>query len=247
MKSINLSASALNTYLKSPLEYYYKYILNAEKDTEVPQVYGDAGTLVHELIEHRVSDKDTFSDEWVRLKLDKIPGLFNRFLNPRIYYECVVKGLEVKNNVYTLADEEGFDSEFMKVGDVQINLKGFIDLQCLTVDGRYQIMDWKTCSKKDTSGSHKRQALMYAYLVWNQRGVLPERVRFVYLKLEEKDMFEDFVFTLEDIKEFKQLLRSTGEYIAQNIDNIDAFVPGNYNHIFNSHLEKCKVRSEGLN
>lgn len=242
-KIINLSATSVNCYLNSPLEYYYTYIQKAQPDTQVPEVYGVAGTIVHKMIEEGTDNQEYFTQMWLQEKLHETPGLFNRYLKADEYFSCVQNGLKKVKDLYPLSYEDSISIPLLNQNNVEISVKGFIDLIAISKDGSCCIYDWKTSSSISKDGSHERQALMYAYLVYSFRGFIPAKIVFEYLKIDKS---VEYTFTEEQVLEFHDLLLNIAEFISSNINDESAFLPGNYDHIFNRHKQKCQTAFEKL-
>ena len=90
----NISASSLNLYYTSQLQFYFSYLLGEKEDTFVTPVYGMSGNVVHETLEHyikniipirheidnaKLNDMLTrhFNLLWERKGIDKYRGAYN--------------------------------------------------------------------------------------------------------------------------------------------------------------------------
>jgi superfamily II DNA or RNA helicase len=151
-----LSPSSINLFNESELLFYYSMILNAEPDTEVTQVYGDAGSLVHEVLEkyaESLNDKTKlnviklFDDGWDEKQLNIKTDMYDRVLNKSKYLKAVNNGVRILNCLKDCEFKTEQEISFPLIDDDKflINVKGIIDLQVFD-DNKIDIIDWKTSS-----------------------------------------------------------------------------------------------------
>tara|TARA_Y100000310_G_scaffold103241_1_gene101552 strand:- start:32230 stop:33774 length:1545 start_codon:yes stop_codon:yes gene_type:complete len=255
----NLSASSLNLYLESQLRFYYTYIEKADADTEVPQVYGTAGNIVHEALEYFAKESDSvkellgvtgtdqlkrntcqwFNDEWARLKIKYQKGMWipsrkdYHILDKSKYAICVDRGIKLLEEKYkNPVPEELIEIQY----NDDIKIKGIIDLPC-ELDGETVIVDWKTSSRVDDGGSFKRQGLFYCMLHQLKHGKLPKKVIFEYLKINK---VKEYVFQLNEVLDFRLYLTKIIEEILQKGKDISNYEVGDYDSPFNQHKKKCQ-------
>ena len=248
----NLSASSYKMYNDSQLQFFYTQIIKSQSDTNTVQCYGAAGNVVHNMLEEYIKgniwDVDLqFRQMWDGRKLPELLGINNQPLDMELYKTAVQRGIHKLKYEYTNAKrtEELFEFPLIDNDRAKINFKGFIDVQH-QVGKNVEIIDWKTSSNVE-EGAFDIQSKFYYLLFYKKYGYLPKRIVFEYLKI---DKTREYTFTIEEIKQFEQELKHVANDIVYNkgwdIENYDL---GNYNNIFNNHLQKCeteKQRREGI-
>ena len=185
-----LSPTALNNYLKSPWEYFFKNVLRVPqaKTTEL-----QFGTAVHEVLELLVRHHSADSvDAWLSL----VPALFTNVLNKMAltdeeYTRLHERGCaalatyipHLKNNASSEAKTEYQVEAFLETGlDTlpEIRITGNLD----RIDNKNgvitQVVDYKTGKPKTratiegktqaSNGEYKRQLVFYALLLSLQKN-----------------------------------------------------------------------------
>lgn len=234
---INLSPSSLNCYLNSPLEYYFKYILKLPADTSVPSCYGEAGTLVHSLLEQSIKFKllepiteTKFKNLWKEKELDKKKGMNNKPLEEEEYYQAYLIGLtRIKEYPQAVFSEKEIVADFYNddKGNI-IKLKGILDYVVGYLP-EYLIIDWKTSSKPKPE--HKTQALFYCYLLGTKKCIMD------YIKIDKKVEHE---FTEEELLQFEKDLFEIARDISNKGTDITKYEAGNWDNIYNENKEACR-------
>lgn len=242
MVVFNLSASSLGSYLTSQLQFYYDYIKKSSPDTEVVEVYGLAGSLVHKMLEDFINDniwnvEMQFATIWKEKGLDVKKGLNYQTLNYQQYLECVNIGIAKIQYTYKgiFISEEKFELQFIENDKGRINLKGFIDLVIKNQDD-ITLIDFKTSSSIE-EGGFDNQAKMYFLLYYKTYNIIPTKIIFEYLKLNKS---REYKFTLDEIKEFEIYLKKLGEDILEKGEDIRKYELGEWDNIFNKHKIKCE-------
>lgn len=235
----NLSYTAYSTYCKSPLEFYYRYIIKAEEDTETPRVYGVAGGLVHECVEEYIKNpnfpyKLYFDLEWEFLDVASMKGLYNSRVKYEVYYDALDYFIKVvkdsRPDVFNNTPEYKF--EFMWS---DILVKGYIDWLFETKNNVY-IIDWKTDSTGDYE-KHKKQRLFYTWALFQSDVCKNMSCEWVYGRLKKS---EEDSFKFRDLQDFEEELKQFLDNITAWGDDITKYEVGDYKHPFNAHYKKCE-------
>ncbi len=243
----------INLYRESPLTFYYQYIAKAQPTNEVITCYGDAGSVVHEVLSKYINDRNINIDEvfdkywYVKYKLDKSIGLNNQIMNYEDYKQSVKNGIEFLdslNNDYKLISESKITIPFIDNDFMKVNITGIIDLQIIS-DTEYKLLDWKTTmNDNDDNGNIKNQLFHYAYLVFKNYRKIPNEVIIKYLrsgkttsiKIDEKDIFA-----------YQNYLRKLANEIFEKGEDINNYEIGNIDSPFNMYHDLCyeeKMRRE---
>lgn len=165
-----LSASALNTYLNSPLDFYLKYIVGIREPDELEEHIEDStfGTVVHEVLEALFFQYDSESllltSEDIERLLPRVKEALNEkfslhykggfqtgsnFLMHKVAYEMIRRFLKVQSteikqgeSFYVLSQEtkETYD---LKVNGVNCCVNGKAD-RIDRFDGFVRVVDYKT-------------------------------------------------------------------------------------------------------
>lgn len=250
--NFNISPSSLNLWLSSPLQFYYQYIVKAAPDINLNQVYSQSGNCTHESLEKYSETKDKeqvrqfFNKRWEEFELHKNTGFAGRLLSKQQYWECVEYGMERMDTDIKVEKSE-LRLEFPVCDGVM--KKGFLDILG-EVDGKKEIIDWKTSSSMNGDEERFRiQTMFYSHLYWCETGEFIEQARIVYLKLKKDKVYN---FTIDEIVNFQknhidpmlQMIRNYGM-------NEFAYPIGEWDLPFNAHINKCKeqqrLRSSGDN
>lgn len=241
MIKFNLSASSLNLYRESQLIFYYNYIVKESPDTITNKVYGDAGNVVHELLETYIEnpnliydDEMCFTEKWNSKNLDSEKGFTNKPINTTPYLNAFKLGVMKLKNIYNKGKLNP-ESEIILPFRDNINLKGYIDLVVKTQD-EVILVDWKTSSSIDDGDSFKTQGLMYFTLYYLKHSILPKKIVFEYLKIGQQVSYE---FSFEEVKEFIKYLNKVVDEIIEKGFDITKYDIGNIDSPFNSHYKKC--------
>lgn len=243
----------INLYRESPLTFYYQYIAKVQPTNKVVTCYGDAGSVVHEVLNKYINDKNIDIDEifdkywYIKYKLDKNVGLNNQVMNYDDYKQAVRNGIEFLNslgNDCKLISESKITIPFIDNSYMKVNVTGVIDLQIIS-DNEYKLLDWKTTmNDNDDNSEIKNQLLHYAYLVFKNYRRIPDEIIIKYLrsgktisiKIDEKDIFA-----------YQDYLRKLVDEIFEKGENIDNYEIGNIDSPFNIYCNLCyeeKMRRE---
>jgi len=120
--------------------------------------YTAFGTAVHYVCETLVFNKNLDTSEVFRKKfIEEIKALDDvNSLNKKLILDMKDQGTELFEDILPKLEESfpGYEVvsveepifEEIREFDTDVNFKGFIDLVLKTPDGRYHVIDWKTCS-----------------------------------------------------------------------------------------------------
>lgn len=250
--SLNLSPSSINTYYQSPLLFYLKYLAKVPDDTSVPLCYGLSGSIVHACLE-KYAKKELDRDgayshlltQWEKQNLHIHKDINNNLLNPIDYLTAMMKGLQIIDQHENHISEETILFPFKENENIKIGIKGIIDLQATEKEGKqHVILDYKTSNSVSEDKSFERQALFYNLLIYKQKNIIPSKTSLHYLKL---GVSKDYVFSLEEIKEFENTLHEIANQILLFGTNIKNYPIGQIDDIFNSKKQACLKEIERRN
>lgn len=241
---LNLSPTSINTYYKSPLLFYLTYIAKIPDDTQVPVCYGLSGNIVHECLEkyaaREVSQDEAYLyllQQWKAKKLDFHKDINNMLLDQTIYLAAVSRGMRIIEDHEEHVCEEKFSFPFKENERIKIGIKGIVDLQATQKASKQKvIIDYKTSNSVNEGKEFDRQALFYNYLIYKQKGYVPARTSFHYLKLGSS---KQYAFTLLDVQAFEEELRALAEEILHHGTDIANYSAGDINDLFNSKKQAC--------
>jgi len=237
LDEFNFSYSTYDTYKKSQLWFYFMKILKADESDEGIQVYGDAGNVVHNAGEDWWNDHSiSFDLYWDKYKIDEKRGIKGHKLNRENYFAMYYKLKEYMNVIeYDKAQTElKIDKEFLG-----LKFKAFIDLYTEIGSDIIVIYDWKTNSK-NTYEMHKPQRLIYSWLIWKIKGIIP-LCKWVYLK--NLTIHNDW-FTVDELLEFEKEILQFKKEIAEKGNDIKNYEAGDWKIPFNKYYTLCREEVE---
>ncbi|WP_416445910.1 PD-(D/E)XK nuclease family protein [Leeuwenhoekiella sp. A16] len=164
-----LSPSALTTYIRNPIDFYYKYVLgiNELDDVEDIVAYNTLGTIVHQALEELYTPYlNTILSKEILLKLLK---LVPQFVEDQFAKEYNLANIKTGKNLIIFHVAQQFVKNFIKseisqldagneiiikslekkykvpftVGDTTIHLKGTVD-RIDRFNGTTRVLDYKT-------------------------------------------------------------------------------------------------------
>lgn len=242
MKTVkfNLSPSLINLYNESQLRFYYT-IMKYSADTETVQCYGTSGSIIHDVLEKYAKDKtlnyvEMFDKFWEIRHLDKLLDVKGQTLNKSDYLKALLNGVRLINNKYTdIIAEETLKFPLISNNDWEIGIKGIIDVQC-KLNNEYVIVDYKTSNSVDSGENFKRQGLHYCWSVWKSKNILPKKVIFEYLKLNQS---VEYSFDEIDMKRYEEYLINLANEIMKKGTDINNYEIGDIDSIFNQYKNTC--------
>lgn len=244
MEKINfsLSPSSINTYKGSQLCFYYVYVAKDKPDTKVPQCYGAAGNVVHDILEDyfynpNMNIMQDFEKRWAKKNLNIERGMNGKPLSKSVYFKAINNGINIINNKYkVLASEESIEYPLYEDDTFYIRIKGIID-NVVEKDGELMISDWKTSSAVDKGEGFFLQGKHYCLMYWLKHKKMITKATFEYIKIGKEKSYE---FTKEEILEHYEYVKKLALEIAKKGTNINNYDIGDVSSIFNGHIKKCK-------
>ena len=235
MNKPNISYSALETYLKSQLQFFFQYVVKVKETNPTTRVYGDAGSVVHEAIEEYIkSEADIFDEKWDGYNIDNQKGFNGVKLNQQKYRDMFEKAKKIvdayKIAGYELETEKKFEFKFQ-----MFNMKGFIDVVATKGD-EVVLIDWKTNSTANRV-THSLQRTFYSWAYNYRYGGLP-RCEWHYLNIDQ--VYTDEL-TQEALFNFQEELTGIIDGINKKGRIVSLYEEGNWNNPFNAHKVLCEA------
>ncbi len=153
---MHISYSELKVWAECPFKHKLMYIDKIKGF--IGNEYTAFGGAIHNLCENAIVDKIepedfeqyfqmAFREELKKIEVTK-PALVMEMLEQanKITPEIIPSVDEYFGDYEVLSVEERLFEDIQDFEDEKYNFKGFIDLVVKTSDGKYHIIDWKTCS-----------------------------------------------------------------------------------------------------
>ena len=203
----HISYSELKTWKECPWRHKLQYIdkLKGFQGNE----YTAFGTTIHEVCEKVAKDelsgpahaKLLFSKRFEK-EIEALPE--EHTLNEKLLGEMKTQGEELIPDIFpalkeyfgeyeVVAAEEKLYEPIKEYVESEYNFKGFIDLVVKTKDGKYHVLDWKTCSwgwdaRKKNDKLIVYQLIFYKHYLALKYGIDPKDVEahFALLKRTAK-------------------------------------------------------------
>ena len=153
---MHISYSELKVWAECPFKHKLMYIDKIKGF--IGNEYTAFGGAIHNLCENAIVDKIepedfeqyfqmAFREELKKIEVTK-PALVMEMLEKanKITPEIIPSVDEYFGDYEVLSVEERLFEDIQDFEDEKYNFKGFIDLVVKTSDGKYHIIDWKTCS-----------------------------------------------------------------------------------------------------
>lgn len=198
------SPTSINTFLKCPRLYYYRYILKIPIE---PNIHLYKGSLIHSILEDVFKNtkyinlltetKNLIEKRWkVDFKIDKKEELlhkkeallmlknFSFMFENRLRLLLLEEKIKDKNHAWNFLKPKMKELEIV---DNDLNFKGIIDVVEKDFNDRIFIIDYKTSKKfKDMiPEEYVRQVSFYAMLFFRKYKILPDYVGINYLRYGE--------------------------------------------------------------
>ena len=204
--------------------------------------YTAFGTAIHETCEKVLFGFDATSPkEYFSSALDKELSSLEEGYDTKFAEEMRGQGTQLLPHVRTEIDKYFGDYEVIATEEMlyedmilhNIKFKGYIDMVLKTKDGKYHIIDWKTCSwgwnfKKKTNPLINYQLTLYKKFFAEKHGIDPKNIEtyFVLLKRTAKKdnvevlritsgqkktsnalkLLENFIYNVKNSRPFKNRL-----------------------------------------
>jgi len=233
---INISYSAWSTYKKSPLQFFFQYILKPTPTNVGYPVYGAAGNVVHNAIEqHLISGEDFFDHYWMKYNIDNLRGMRGAVMDKDAYRLMFNNAIEylTEYSHFTITPEQRIIFDFYGC-----TFKGIVDIVINAVESIF-FFDWKTNTTNNYE-MHKDQRLFYSWMLWKTQEKIP-LCKWVYLRniKEQPDRFD-----VDDLALFEKEITKFADDINEKGDDISKYELGNYNNPFNTYYDLCVQEEE---
>jgi len=177
---------------------FYCKVTKKEIDTEVEQSYGDAGTVMHKVIEKYYSQDKPFLEikESLQKDFDELWTSYdiqNKKLNKDEYWLCVINAIRLKLTVT--------DLEHKFVLSEPVNFVGYADV--INRENHW-VGDWKSSTYKSSKvKEYKEQLKFYAWAYWKETGTVP---KFTWVFFNKVNKIFKFYFKENDLLELEKEL-----------------------------------------
>jgi hypothetical protein len=235
MKNPHISFSELKEWVSCPWKHKLNYIekIRIFKGNE----FTAFGTSLHTVCEHLVENKDInakklFQEEFLKnlqsIKKDDPEIEFKSELINKMRIqgekitEFVVPSLKKYFGTFELIKVE--EQLYVPIEGEQYNFKGFIDLVIKDKEGKYHIIDWKTCSwgwdsRKRTDKMITYQLTLYKYFWCQKHDIDPMDVE-THFALLKRTAKKDFV-ELFKVTSGKKKMQNAFKLLNKAIYNIN--------------------------
>jgi DNA helicase-2/ATP-dependent DNA helicase PcrA len=211
-----LSVTALNNYLKCPLEYFFVNLIRLPKAQSKHQMYG---TAVHETLKVFF---DKYREEQDMSKKDLLElfefNLNKTLLSPNDLRDSLKKGKEALEGYFeaykgtwnrNLLTEYSIRGVHLKVADFELILKGQLDKIEMIDERNVFVVDFKTGKRKsDHKENYHRQLIFYKLLLsldekkkYNMKGGELD-----FIEPDDKGKYKKDVFEIND-EEVEDLIK----------------------------------------
>ncbi len=190
----HISYSEFKIWAECPYKHKLKYI--DKVDEFKGNHYTAFGTAIHSVCEHKVLKEQINEEEHFEKvffeELAKLPEDVTDQINQKTIDEMLVQGRQLSVLAYPFLEEYFEEYEVVSVEEQlyenikefeqnDIKFKGFIDLVVKTPDGKYHIIDWKTCSwgwhpKKKADSLTTYQLTFYKYYFAQKHNIDPKKI-----------------------------------------------------------------------
>lgn len=225
--SKQLSVSALNNYLESPLKYFFRNLVALP---EARSHFLDFGNLIHGTLEHFF---EKCKKENTILEKNELEESFKKILESKYYYQEFEKRawdilehyfeINKENFIVPIENELSVRGIPFEIGDDKIlYLSGAIDKITRNDDGSLTVWDYKTGKSysnmdKTRKEKIKRQAVFYKLLLQHAHGGKYNFKTAIFDFVEKNDNGEyekqSFEITQDDIDELKSQIKDLVDHI----------------------------------
>jgi hypothetical protein len=207
----HISFSALKIFQECPHKYKINYIDGKKKF--LGNEYTTFGTAIHEACERKVLDPSVDPVDIFRKKFDEelasLPSDFKQ--NTELVESMKQQGIGLAEGIYDALKQyfgsfkvvSAEEELFLQIPDTSFSFKGYVDLILQTDDGKYHIIDHKTCSwgwdaakRADTITNY--QLTFYKHFFSKIKGIDPKEIETHFCLLKrtaKKDNIELFRIT----------------------------------------------------
>ncbi len=214
----HISFSALKSWDQCP--YYFKLLYIDRIRKFEGNVYTAFGSAMHEVCEHVLVGSWQESEAPIRFEqsfleeLRQLPAEVRKQTSRDLITEMRQQGKTMSNyivsslqeefgNFKVISSEENLYEPILEFDQEDYDFKGFIDLVIQTDDGKYHIIDWKTCSwgwdmKKKSDPMTTYQLTLYKHFFCRKHDIDPKDIETYFALLKrtaKKDQVEIFRVT----------------------------------------------------
>lgn len=190
-----ISPSATKRLKRCPEQFRLRYLTDKDQ-TKPAGKYADVGSAVHEAIENTIQNEDLGSlinrPNQLRQQItdeyrNRVPDQYDEDTIDSGVVACQTASRYLSTQEVT--NFRGIEAEFefaLSRPDIDSAFKGIMD-----VATQNEIWDWKT-GKTVKEEDEKIQGMLYAMGYYQEFGIVPNRVRFVYLheEMQRERVFE---------------------------------------------------------
>jgi len=237
LDNFKLSISALNSFLKCPVAFYYDYILQVPSEPSAPFLYGNAihNTLRKMVEQMRLSKSKTYPSpdsiiNFFKQEMQRIRGQFT----PNEYETRLVRGEGVLRDYYQAHHPEWIQDTLAEynVSHTEIDgvpVRGSIDRIDFVDAQTAQVVDYKTgtpkavtapTARKPLGSDYWRQLIFYALLFEFQRAdsrrVASGTISFLERDKNNKFIDKSFTINIEDKRLLREIIQETWEKIQKS-------------------------------
>jgi putative RecB family exonuclease len=159
--------------------------------------------------------------QWQRLLADE-PDMAGMFDGPEELGEWLASARSLLEGYFALEDPRRLEpAERERLVEVVLEsglrLRGYVDRLDVAPTGEIRVVDYKTgaAPREAFEGKALFQLKFYALVVWRTRGVVPRRLRLLYLGDQE---VLDYTPDAEELRRFERTLTALWDAIARAID-----------------------------
>lgn len=232
-----LSISALNTFLKCPVAFYYDYILGVPSEPSAPFLYGNA---IHATLRKMV-EKMRLSKDKTYPKIETVVDFFKQEMKrnrgqfaPKEYETRLIRGQEALQAYYEAHHQDWIQDTIAEYSVTHTEIDGvpvrgdidridFVDAQTA------HIVDYKTgrttpvtapTTRKPLGSEYWRQLIFYALLFEFQRAdsrrVAAGTISFLELDKKNKRIDKEITINAEDKRVLRDTIKETWDKIQNN-------------------------------
>jgi ATP-dependent exoDNAse (exonuclease V) beta subunit len=231
----HISFSEMKTWAECPYKHKLIYIDRIRKF--MGNEFTAFGKALHNLCEHALIGnlrEPDFEDFFDRNFEDEILAISDQEINLKLVeqmsvqvqkiYPLILPTLQDTFGDYeVISTEEKLYEDIIEFEDHPYKFKGFVDLIIKTKDGRYHVIDWKTCSwgwdaKKRTDKVLSYQLTLYKKFFCQKHNVDPSKVETYFALLKrtaKKENVEIFRVTSGERK-----TKNAGNLLTKALSNI---------------------------
>lgn len=197
--------------------------------------YTAFGTSIHSVCERKMLKEQFDDNEYFLSEFEKNLSELDEELetNDKLIEQMCIAGAQIIPHIMPAVEEKFGKYEVISTEEklmvpiegVEYNFKGYVDLVIKTEDGKYHVIDWKTCSwgwdmRKRTDPMVTYQLTLYKKFFALKHGIDPSNVvtHFALLKRTAKKDFVEFV----DVSSGERKTNNAMNLLMLAIKNISA-------------------------